>query len=48
MEILIIILLFITLALLLYTIKEYIKTKRKYKAFMKEKKKGRLLKIDCF
>ena len=38
MEILIIILLFITFALLLYSIREYIKTKRKYKAFMKEKK----------
>lgn len=37
MEILIIVLLFITFALLLYSIREYFKTKRKYDAFMKEK-----------
>jgi|GEM_PF-2861920 len=37
MEILIIILLFVTFVLLLYSIKEYVKTKRKYNAFMKEK-----------
>lgn len=37
METLILILLFVTFALLLYSIKEYVKTKRKYNAFMKEK-----------
>ena len=37
MQILIIILLFVTFVLLLYSIKEYVKTKRRYKAFMKEK-----------
>lgn len=37
MQILIISLLFVTFALLLYSIKEYVKTKRKYNAFMKEK-----------
>jgi hypothetical protein len=37
METLILILLFVTFALLLYSIREYVKTKRKYNAFMKEK-----------
>jgi len=38
MELLIIILLFVTFALLIYSITEYVKTKRKYDTFMKEKK----------
>ncbi len=38
MEIVIIFLLFVSLALLVFSVNEYIKTRKKYNKFMKEKK----------